>query len=33
MIARHDFLPFGEEIGAGMGMRTGGQEIHNRVQI
>jgi len=25
VIARHDFLPFGEEIGAGVGMRTGGQ--------
>lgn len=25
VIARHDFLPFGEEIGAGVGMRTWGQ--------
>ena len=22
VIARHDYLPFGEEIGAGVGMRT-----------
>ena len=25
VIARHDFLPFGEELGAGTGMRTSGQ--------
>jgi YD repeat-containing protein len=25
IVARHDFLPFGEEIGAGVGMRTSGQ--------
>jgi len=25
IIARHDYLPFGEEIGAGLGLRTGGQ--------
>jgi len=25
VIARHDFLPFGEEIGAGVGIRSGGQ--------
>jgi RHS repeat-associated protein len=25
VVARHDFLPFGEEIGAGTGMRTSGQ--------
>ncbi len=25
VIARHDFLPFDEEIGAGVGMRTSGQ--------
>ena len=25
VIARHDYLPFGEEIGAGVGMRTGTQ--------
>jgi len=25
VIARHDYLPFGEELGAGVGMRTPGQ--------
>lgn len=25
IIARHDYLPFGEEIGSGIGLRTGGQ--------
>ena len=25
VIARHDYLPFGEEIGANVGMRTGAQ--------
>ena len=25
VIARHDYLPFGEEIGANVGMRTGPQ--------
>src|SRR5437660_10827080 len=25
VIARHDYLPFGEEIGSGVGMRTGSQ--------
>jgi len=25
IVARHDYLPFGEEIGAGTGQRTGGQ--------
>jgi YD repeat-containing protein len=25
IVARHDYLPFGEEIGSGIGLRTGGQ--------
>ena len=25
VIARHDYLPFGEEISSGVGMRTGSQ--------
>jgi RHS repeat-associated protein len=27
IVARHDYLPFGEEIGAGTGMRTPGQQF------
>src|SRR5207248_2409414 len=25
IVARHDYLPFGEEIGSGVGLRSGGQ--------
>jgi len=28
VIARHDYLPFGEEIGANVGMRTGAQSYN-----